>query len=126
MDAKIELDDGNLLLRLAIDAAREVANRLRHLRQFVKDGNGAQPLAVLHGWIAADGGARGDISGNSGLGRGNRTVPDGEMTGNTDLSGENYVVADGRRPPESHLRAEHRVLANAAPVSDLDEIVYLG
>src|SRR5580692_2211060 len=77
----------------------------------VEDGDGAQPLAVVDGRIAADRRTGGDVVGDSALRGGDGSVADGAVAGDTDLAGEDNVFADDGGAGEADLSTEKSVFA---------------
>ncbi len=92
----------------------------------LKEGDGAEPDAIVEAGRAGDHFAGRDVVGDGGLRGEDDAVADGAMAGDAHLAGENHVVADDGGAGEAGLRAEKRVVADAGAVADLDEIVDLG
>jgi hypothetical protein len=60
----------------------------KQLREPVEEGDRAEPLAVVNGWVAADDLASLDIAGDAALGCGDDAIAYGAVAGDADLSGE--------------------------------------
>jgi hypothetical protein len=114
---------GGELLLLVVQPLFECADTLEEVGEAVDGGNGAQPGAVVGGWIAAHDGARCYVGGNTALRGRNGTVADGEVPSDADLAGEDDVFADGGGAAEAGLGAKQGVLADRGAVAYLDEIV---
>ncbi len=98
----------------------------QQLGQAVDQRDGAEPLAVVDGGIAADDLAGLDVAGDSRLRGGDGSVAYGAVAGDADLSGEDDAAADGGRSGEADLGTEQGVAADGGAVAYLDEIVDLG
>ena len=92
----------------------------------VEEGDGAEPLAIIDGGIAADDLAGCDVAGDAALGGGDGAVADGAVAGDADLAGKDDVLADGGGAGEADLGAEEGVFADRRAVADLDEVVDFG
>ena len=104
----------------------EAVEALEQLGQALKDGDGAEPDAIVEAGRAGDHFAGRNVVRDGRLRGEDDAVADGAMAGDADLAGEDDVVADDRGAGEAGLRAEERVVADAGAVADLDEIVDLG
>ena len=91
----------------------------------MKEGDGAEPDAIVEAGRAGDHFSWRDIVRDGGLRGEDDAVADGAVAGDAHLTGENDVVADDRGAGEAGLRAEQRVVADAGAVADLNEVVDL-
>ena len=78
----------------------------------IDEGDGAEPLAVVDGGVAADDFAGCDVAGDAALGGGDGSVAYGAVAGYADLAGEDDVFADGGGAGEADLGAEEGVGAD--------------